>query len=140
MIPLPLWMRRALYATAAMNLLAAGAFLPPSSALRALAGLPEGCHPLYLTTVAMFVFLFGLAYLGMAARGSADPLLIAIAAAGKLTFFGSLVWFWTRGDLPAVAPLTGAGDLFFGLLFAGWLLSARTEPALDDRLLSRSSR
>ena len=130
MIPLPVWMRRALYATAAMNVLVAPAFLPPSSALRALAGFPEGGHPLYLTTVAMFVLLFGLAYLGTAARGTADPLFIAVAAAGKIAFFTSLLWFWITGEVAIAAPVAGAADLVFGVLFATWLLGARTEPAL----------
>ena len=54
---LPTWMRRALFATAGMNVLAAAGFLPAATSMRALAGLPEG-HPLYLMTVAMFVQQF----------------------------------------------------------------------------------
>src|SRR5712672_1500742 len=63
MEPLPSWMRRALFATAGMNILAALGFLPGATAVRALAGLPQDGQPLYLLTVALFVGLFGLGYL-----------------------------------------------------------------------------
>ncbi|MBI3769250.1 MAG: hypothetical protein HY271_12290 [Deltaproteobacteria bacterium] len=122
---LPTWMRGALFATAAMNLMAAVGFLPTARALRAVAGMPEGEHPLYLATVSMFVLLFGLGYLWTAATGRADRLFIAIAAVGKLSFFGLLVWFWAAGALPFRAPLAGSGDLVFGLLFAKWLFTPR---------------
>jgi hypothetical protein len=123
MIPLPTWMRRALYATAGMNILAAVAFVPAAESLRALAGLPVGSHPLYLATVGMFVGLFGLAYLWTAVAGRADRLFIAIAAAGKLSFFALLVSFWAIGDLPMRAVVAGTGDLIFGAMFLAWLLT-----------------
>ena len=122
MEPLPSWMRRALFATAAMNILAAAGFLPGAASVRAMAGLPEGGHPLYLLTVAMFVFLFGLAYLATAAMGRADRLLIAVAALGKISFFALLLVLWVAGSLPFRAPFLGSADLIFGGLFTVWLL------------------
>ena len=119
---LPTWMRGALFATAVMNLVGAAGFLPSARALRAVAGLPEGEHPLYLAMASMFVLLFGLGYLWAAVTGRVDRLFIAISAAGKLSFFGMLVWFWAAGALPLRAPLTGTGDLVFGVLFLTWLL------------------
>lgn len=121
MTALPPWMRRTLFVTAVANGVAAAAFVPSARALRALAGFPEGEHPLYLTTAGMFVLLFGLAYLAAAVRGRADRVFIAIAAAGKLTFVALLVWFWGIGMLPARAPLLGSADLVFGILFLVWL-------------------
>ena len=129
MIPLPTWMRRALFATAAMNILAATAFVPAAASLRTLAGLPAGGHPLYLLTVGMFVLLFGLAYLWTAVKGRAEPLFIAMAAAGKLSFFALLVGFWAAGELPGRAPLAGTADLIFGVLFSVWLLAGRAASA-----------
>ena len=122
---LPTWMRRALFATAGMNVLAAAGFLPAARSVRALAGLPEG-HPLYLMTVAMFVFLFGLGYLGAAVAGRADRLFLSVAAAGKLSFFALLVAFWMVGSVPFRAPLLGSADLIFGTLFAVWLLAGES--------------
>ena len=121
MTPLPAWMRVTLFATAAMNLLGAFAFLPGAQPLRDLGGFPRADHPLYLCTVGIFIFALGLGYLGCAIRGSADRLFIAIGALGKLAFFALLAGLYASGDLPLRAPLSGAGDLAFGLLFVIWL-------------------
>jgi len=118
-------MRRALFATAGMNILAAAAFIPAAESLRTVAGLPEGGHPFYLVTVGMFVLTFGLAYLWAAVKRRAERFFIAVAALGKLSFFGLLVGFWVAGDLPIRAPALGTGDLIFGLLFLAWLFSVR---------------
>jgi hypothetical protein len=121
MMPLPSWMRAALYATAVMNVLAGASFLPAAKPVRRLVGLPEDGHPLYVATVAMFIYLFGLAYLWTAIVGYADPVLIALAAAGKLSFFVILVCAWAMGAIPLRAPILGSADLFFSILFAIWL-------------------
>jgi hypothetical protein len=129
MTPLPTWMRRALLATAVMNLLAAAAFLPSASAVRALAGLPENVHPVYLVTISLFILLFGIGYLWTGATGRADRLFISLAAVGKIAFFTILVGFWLAGELSVRAPLLGAGDLFFGVLFLIWLAGSRSSLA-----------
>lgn len=128
MIPLPSWMRRALFATAVMNVLAALAFLPAGGSVRALAGLPEDAPPIYLLTIGLFILLFGLGYLWTALMGRADRLFIALAAIGKLSFVGLLVHCWRAGALPIRAPITAAPDVAFGLLFVAWLISARAAP------------
>lgn len=115
-------MRTALYATAVMNLLVAFLFLPPAGAMRDLAGFPPDAPSVYLLTVGLFVGLFGLGYLGMAVRATADPLFVAICAAGKLAFFSLLVGLWLAGALPARAPVIGSADFFFGAAFAAWLV------------------
>lgn len=125
---LPTWMRVALFATAAMNLVAAAAFVPAAQPLRAAAGLPDGGHPLYPMTVSLFVLLFGLAYLWAAVTGRVDRLFIAVAAAGKLAFFTLVMWFWAADALPMRAPLLAAADLVFGTAFLTWLCSVRSLP------------
>ena len=140
MTTLPTWMRRALFATAGMNIVGAALFAPPARAraLRAVAGFPPGEHPLYLATVTMFVLLFGLGYLWAAAAGRADRLFITVAAFGKLSFFALLVWFWAVGALPVRAPLVGTGDLVFGILFVVWLYGTRAEVPAAHPLRGRA--
>ena len=122
MFPLPPWMRVALYATAVMNVVATGMFLPVAKPVRDWVGLPEFGHPLYATTVAMFIFLFGLAYLWTAIAGRSDRVFLALAAGGKFSFFVILVCFWALGSLPLRAPVLGSADLFFSVLFVVCLL------------------
>ena len=115
-------MRNALFATAVMNLAAGIGFLPPAAGLRGLAGFPAGEQPVYLMTVALFVMLFGLGYLWVAIANRPERLFITLAAIGKISFFGILAALWLAGSLPALAPLAGAADLAFGLIFVAWLL------------------
>lgn len=132
MVTLPTWMRGALFATAAMNVVGGIAFLPPAHALRAIGGMPDGGHPLYPTALGALVLVFAVAYLWLAMTGRADRLFIAVATAGKLSFFASLAWFWAVGALPLRAPLAGIGDLVFGVMFSVWLYGgtgAGAEPA-----------
>lgn len=121
----PTWLRSAMFATAVMNLLASILFLPGSTALRALAGLPDGAPPVYLATIAMFVVLFGAGYLWVAVTGRADPLFVGLAGVGKISFVALLVVFWAGGSLPPSVPLTAVGDLLFGVLFLKWVLAPR---------------
>ena len=137
MIPLPTWMRRALFATAGMNILAAAAFVPVARPLRAVLGFPEAGHPLYLLTVGMFILTFGLGYLWAAATGRAERLFITLAAIGKLSFFTTLVGYWVAGALPFRAALAGAGDLVFGVLFVVWLLQGGTFMRASRRATTR---
>ena len=119
---LPTWMRRALLATAVMNIGAAIAFFPAVHGLRSLAGFPEDGPPIYLATVSLFVLLFGLGYLWVGLSGRDERLFLSMAAAGKISFVALLVAYWLAGDLPVGAPLAALGDLFFGVLFLKWLL------------------
>jgi hypothetical protein len=137
MIRLPKWMRATMLATAVMNILGAIAFIPSAGALREIGGLPPAGHPLYLTTVGAFIFIFGLAYLWAAVTGMADRLFMAVAAAGKLAYFALVVGYWVGGLLPVTAVASGTGDLVFGSLFLVWLYSLR-DPAKIDPDFARS--
>lgn len=133
MTMLPRWMRVALFATAVMNIMAAVGFLPGAAAMRAQFGFPEGEHPFYLAVVTQFVLLFGLGYLWAALAGRAERLFITLAAFGKLSFFLIVTGFWVAGALPARAPLAGAADLAFALLFFRWLYDDRTPVLVGAR-------
>ena len=124
LVPLPSWMRGALYATAVMNVLGFVTFTPWGAPLRAFADMPTGAHPVYLLTIGVFILIFGLAYFWTAVVGRTDPLFIAMAAGGKLAFFGLLAAYWLIGELSVRAPLSAVGDLVFGALFTAWLLGA----------------
>jgi hypothetical protein len=125
---LPTWMRRAMLATAVMNILATGLFLPQAGELRALAGMPPGESGPYLMTLALFVLLFGLGYLYCGLTGRAERLFIALSAAGKLGFVTILTCSWAMGIATIQAPLSAAGDLVFGLLFLWWLVTDSARP------------
>lgn len=114
------WFRIALFATAAMNLLGAFAFVPANPAGREQFGFPEA-HPLYLWILAAWIFAFGLCYLWMAIKQRREWLFIAIGAIGKLSFFGILLILAITGELPMRAVLGGFGDFIFGILFIVWL-------------------
>ena len=122
---LPTWLRVALLATSVMNLAGAVAFLPGVRFGRDMLGLPADPHPFYLLALAEFIFLFGLWYGWCGWQGHAPRLFLALAAAGKLLFFATLVGLWLTGSLPAAAPLNTLGDLVFGTLFLIWLLQTR---------------
>ena len=115
-------MRRALFATAAMNLGAATGFLPGARFARVAAGLPEDAPQVYLLTIGMFILLFGVGYAWTAASGRAERMFITLSAVGKLTFFTLLTVMWATGTLSIRAPIAGAPDLVFALLFFAWLV------------------
>lgn len=118
---MPPWLRRALFATAVLNMVVGATFVPGAGAFRAAAGLPVDAHPFYLLTVGLFVFLFGLVYLWTAVRNRPEPLFIGMAAAGKISFFVLLVSLWAAGELPLRAPLVASADLVCGTMFLVWL-------------------
>ena len=126
MLKLPTWMRVVMLVTAIMNILGAITFVPSARALRVMGGFPALAHPLYLSTIGAFIGIFGLAYLWSAVTGKADRQFVAVAAAGKLTFFALLVRYAWAGVLPLSAALSGTGDLVIGGLFLVWLLSPST--------------
>jgi hypothetical protein len=123
MLKLPTWMRVVMCATAILNILGALTFVPRARALREMGGFPDVAHPLYLTTIGAFIGIFGLAYLWSGVTGKAGRQFVAVAAAGKLTFFALLVRYWWAGLLTSKAAMSGTGDLVIGCLFLVWLLS-----------------
>ncbi|HYC56562.1 MAG TPA: hypothetical protein VEL28_16650 [Candidatus Binatia bacterium] len=119
---LPSWMRKTLYATAVMNILAGLALT--TSPGRALAGLPDA-PAVFVLTVCLFVMLFGAGYLATARSGRDERMFLWLSAAGKIAFFLILTTLWVAGQLPAQAPMAGSADLVFGMLFLKHLTSTR---------------
>ena len=111
------WMKLALLATAAMNMFGAILFVPFLPVFRNLFGLPQNSHPLYLWTIAAWIFLFGICYLWLGVTGRRERLFLFIATAGKLSFVVLMFVYWLIGEIPARAALASFGDLFFGAIF-----------------------
>jgi hypothetical protein len=107
-----------------MNVAAAMAFLPPAQSLRSLVGMPDG-EPVYLATVALFVLLFGVGYAYVGFTGRDERLFLWLSAIGKISFVSIVTSYWVAGRLPFQAMLTASGDLVFGVMFLGWLLTSR---------------
>ena len=116
--------RRALLATAAMNV--GGFFLlaPPFPYARRMVGVPEA-PPLYGWLLALWVLFFGLGYWRLAASPTPERMFLSISAAGKASFALLLVVYWLAGDLPLAAPLAGSPDLVFAAIFAARLHATR---------------
>ncbi len=122
---LPPWMRVALWATTLLNLLGSIAFVPQFPMGREMMSLPAAGHPIYLWIIAEFIFIFGVAYAYCAWTSRAPRVFIGVAAAGKLSFFATMVGFWLAGEVPMKAALGASSDLLFGGLFLLWLAQTR---------------
>lgn len=109
--------RRALLATAVMNVAGGVVLLPPFPAARSLVGVPEA-PPVYGWLLASFVLLFGAGYWRLAHGGREERLFLQVAAAGKTAFALILAASWLAGELPFVAALAGTPDLVFAAIFA----------------------
>lgn len=119
--------RRALLATAAMNLGGAVLLAPPFPAARAFAGVPEA-PPLYGWLLALWVLFFGLGYWRLARARTAERLFLQVAAAGKASFVLVLAAAWQAEQVPLAAPLAASPDLAFAALFAVRLWETRPRP------------
>ncbi len=126
---LPKWMRIVLSAAAVLNGLGAFIFTPAGTELRQFSGLSLEGHPFYLWISGSFILIFGFAYLWAGMTGRADPLFIAVGAAGKLAFFGLTVAYWILGELPVNVPRAAVSDFILALIFIFWLFSAKTHRA-----------
>lgn len=123
------WMRMALLATAALNMLGAALFAPVFQNLREAQGLPAEAHPLYLWIIASWIFMFGLCYFWLGITGRNERLFLVIGGAGKLAFVFLMFAYWQAGQIPVKAALGSLFDLFFAIIFGIWLWQTRNEPA-----------
>ena len=126
-----IWLRRALFATAALNILGVLTFWPGIALGPHFFGLPQNAHPLYLAIIAAWILIFGAAYLYQALAPRIDRLFLAVGAAGKASFVLIMLVFWLRGDIPALTALSSLPDLLFAALFVAYL--ARTRVALSPK-------
>jgi hypothetical protein len=122
--PLPRWLRVALFAAAAMNVLAGIGFASGAQPVLDAAGIPAPGHAFYGLLVGLFVILFGIGNSCAAVADRPERLFIALSGFGKISFFALVVALWAAGEVPARAPVAASADLFFGALFVAWLLGA----------------
>jgi len=114
-------LRRALGATAVMNLAGSPAFLPAAEPLRAAFGLPSA-HPVWTLAVGSFIFAMGLGYARLAWTGREERVFVGVAAIGKALFASVLLGMAVAGELPWRAAGAGFPDFVFAALFA-WRLA-----------------
>jgi hypothetical protein len=114
------FIRKVLWATVFYNVAGALAFAFPAS-IGQLAGLPLPVAPIYSVLLAIFVLLFGAAYLWLALQPTIDRPLIGFAALGKASVFVAAIVLWLLGEGPGLFIAGATGDLIFAALFSWWL-------------------
>lgn len=113
-------LRRALRATAVMNLGGVALFLFPDE-LGRFAGLPTPVPRVYSAYIALVIALFCGVYAWLASRPVIDEPLLAVGALGKAGFFGVVAVCWLTGEVAGRAVLGASADLAFAMLFGHWL-------------------
>jgi hypothetical protein len=116
------WFRYTLFATTIMNFTGAIVFALPIFGRGDIFKLPENAHPLYLSIISAWIFIFGVAYLWLALTAKPERFYIAVVTVCKLAIAFFFFIFWLTGDLPLLTASAGVGDLLFALIFIYWLL------------------
>ena len=127
--------RRALLATAVMNVFGAVVLSPPFPLVRRLFGVPEA-PPRYGWLLALWILFFGIGYWRLARAHTPERLFLQVAAAGKASFPLVLAVYWLAGDLPVAAPLSASPDLAFAALFAARLWGTRPLESHPSQILN----
>ena len=115
------FIRATLWLACPFNLLAAYIVAMPGGWLGQLYGLPPDVPALYAALAAMFIALFGGAYLWLAVSETLHRPLLGLGAVGKLLAFLLASGLWAVDAAPPAIALTSIGDLAFALLWLGWL-------------------
>lgn len=87
-------------------------------------GLPSDAPAVYRAFASGAIALFGFAYGWLSVQPVIDRPMVVLSIFGKLVAFGSLLVLGMFGHIPMRAPLVGAGDLIFALIFIWWWLDA----------------
>ena len=119
-------MKIALIATGVLNMFGTVLFLPASESLRIVNGFPAGSHPLYLSIISSWIFLFGLCYLWLGISGRIERLFLVIGAAGKAALVALTFLFASSGDIPFGTAISSLPDLIFAAIFVFYLWSHRS--------------
>lgn len=114
-------MRIILWASVVLNAIGAALFAFPTAPLGALLGLPDPAARLYNTLCALFVALFGGAYVWLARQPQINRPLVAFAALTKASVFGVFLIFWLRDVVTTLGLLFVFPHLVIASLFAWWL-------------------
>lgn len=118
-------LRRALWTAAVFNLLGALLFAFPASYFGQFAGLPAEVPAAYRALTALFVLLFGGAYLWLARQAVVDRALLTFGAIGKASAFTLIVILWLTGAASGRGVLIASGDLILAALFIWCLRGGR---------------
>jgi len=118
-------LRRALRTAAAFNLLGALLFAFPASIFGHIAGLPAEVPGAYRAMTALFVLLFGGAYLWLAQQAVIDRPFVIFGAIGKASAFALICILWLAGAASGVAVMIASGDLVLAALFLWCLRGGR---------------
>jgi fatty acid desaturase len=117
-------MKASLIVSGVLNMFGALLFLPASASLRSANGFPDGSHPLYLSIISSWIFLFGLCYLWLGIKGRSERLFLVTGAAGKAAFVLLAFLFAALGDIPVTTALSTLPDLVFAALFTFYLFTS----------------
>lgn len=124
--PIPRLFRYCLVITALFNLFGSISFAPPVYYQMAdILGLPKDTIPFGLWVISSWILIFGIGYAWLAIHPKPEHLFVAVAAACKVAIAIFFFIFWSTGELPLVALLTGCGDLLFAVVFIVWLFQTR---------------
>lgn len=120
-------MRKTLWVSVVLNGIGAALFAFPTSSFGALLGLPDPAARLYNTLCALFVALFGSAYVWLARQPQINRPLIAFAALTKASVFGVFLIFWLRDVVTTLGLVFVFPHLVVASLFARWLFHESPE-------------
>lgn len=120
-------MRMTLWASVALNGMGAALFAFPSARLAEILGLPNPISRLYNTLCALFVGLFGAAYVWLARQPRIDHALVGFAAITKASVFTVFLVFWAQGGVTTLGLLVVFPHLVVACLFAWWLSNKKRE-------------
>lgn len=116
-------MRMTLWASALLNGIGAMLFAFPSSGIGATLGLPDPTPRLYSTLCALFVGLFGIAYIWLVWQPQLDRPLVGFAAITKASVFTVFLIFWLKGIVTTLGLMMVVPHLIVAILFGIWLMS-----------------
>jgi uncharacterized membrane protein YfcA len=102
-------------------------FAFPSSGIGATLGLPDPTPHLYNTLCALFVGLFGAAYVWLARQPHIDRPLVAFAAITKASVFTVFLIFWLKGVVTTPGLLMVVPHLVVAVLFGRWLQTEKPQ-------------
>jgi len=119
--------RWALITTFFTNMAATLTFIPAFRVLREPGSLPEAGNPFYAWLLALWIFLFGQAYLWLAFSKTRQSLFVLMGALGKSSFAVLLATLAFFGEIPTCPAFSGLGDLLIAVIFFVWLVRTKGE-------------
>jgi len=114
--------RYSLWLSAPLNVIVGFGFADPSGWVGSLIGLPTQTHPFFAWFGGAMVAIFGFVYAWLALQPTILKPMLFVGASGKLAAVAICVALYAQGQLSGVTTLIISGDLFFVVLWAGYLI------------------